>query len=144
MGFFALSHLSVLLSATLFLAVLIALTRAYRDSEMVVWHTSGLGLLSFFRPVAVFALPIVLTIALLSMYLTPWAVNKAEQFRNQLENRDDVSAVSPGVFKESKNADRVFFVDKLSSDLTQVANVFMHEIQRERQHVIVAQRGYLE
>ena len=53
-------------------------------------------------------------VALLSIYMTPWAIGKAEQFRHQLENRDDATAVSPGVFKESKNADRVFFVEKLS------------------------------
>ena len=29
---------------TLFLSVLLTMTRAYRDSEMVVWQSSGLGL----------------------------------------------------------------------------------------------------
>jgi len=144
MGLAALGYLSVLLSATAFLAVLITLTRASRDSEMVVWHTSGLGLTSWFRPVGWFIAPIVLAVGLLSTLLTPWAVGKAEQYRHQLENRDDVSAVSPGVFKESKNADRVFFVEKLSSDLTQVANVFVHEIRQDRQGVVVARKGYVE
>lgn len=144
MGLAALGYLSVLLSATAFLAVLITLTRAYRDSEMVVWLTSGLGLTSWFRPVALFIAPIVLAVGLLSTLLTPWAVGKAEQYRQQLESRDDVSAVSPGVFKESKNADRVFFVEKLSSDLTQVANIFVHEVRQERQGVVVARKGYVE
>jgi lipopolysaccharide export system permease protein len=144
MGFAALGYLSVLLSATVFLAVLLTLTRTYRDSEMVVWQTSGLGLTSWFRPVALFAAPVVLIVAVLSTYLTPWAVGKAEQYRHQLENRDDVSAVSPGVFKESKNAERVFFVENLSSDLSQVTNIFVHELRKQRQGVVVARRGYLE
>lgn len=144
MGFAALGFLSILLSATAFLAVLITLTRAYRDSEMVVWHTSGVPLSAWFKPVGLFIAPIVLAVGLLSTLLTPWAVGKAEQYRHQLENRDDVSAVSPGVFKESKNAERVFFVEKLSSDLTQVANVFVHEVSKDRQGVVVARRGYLE
>jgi lipopolysaccharide export system permease protein len=144
MGFGALGYLSVLLSATLFLSVLLTLTRAYRDSEMAVWQSSGVSLVSWFRPVALFAAPIVGVVAVLSMYLTPWAVGKAEQYRHQLENRDDVSAVSPGVFKETKNADRVFFVEKLSSDLTQVSNIFVHSVQSERQGVMVASRGYIE
>ncbi|HXV07121.1 MAG TPA: LPS export ABC transporter permease LptF [Burkholderiales bacterium] len=144
MGFAALGYLSVLLSATVFLAVLLTLTRAYRDSEMVVWQTSGLGLISWFRPVIVFAAPVVLTVAVLSTTLTPWAVGKVEQYRHQLANRDDVSAVSPGVFKESRNAERVFFVENLSSDLTQVTNIFVHELRKQRQGVVVARRGYLE
>ena len=77
-------------------------------------------------------LPIVFVVGLLSLYLTPWAIGKSEQYRHQLENRDDVSAVAPGVFKESKNGERVFFVEKVSSDLTQVANIFVHSSQDQR------------
>jgi len=144
LGFSALGYLSVLLSATLFLSVLLSMTRAYRDSEMVVWHSAGLALASWFKPVLLFATPIVLIVAGLSLYLTPWAIGKTEQFRQQLENRDDVSAVSPGVFKESKNADRVYFVEKLSTDLTQVANIFVQDTRNGRMVVAVASRGYVE
>ena len=144
LGFAALGYLSVLLSATLFLSVLLSLTRAYRDSEMVVWQSSGLGLTAWFGPVLLYAAPIVLLVGLLSLYLTPWALGKTEQFRHQLENRDDVSAVAPGVFKESKNGERVFFVEKVSSDLRQVANIFVHVSQDKRSGVIVAKRGYTE
>jgi lipopolysaccharide export system permease protein len=112
LGFSVLGYLSVPLSLTLFLSVLLTMTRAYRDSEMVIWQSSGLGLLAWFRPVLVYAVPIVLIVALLSLYLTPWAIGKTEQYRHQIENRDDVSAVTPGVFKESKNGERVFFVEK--------------------------------
>jgi lipopolysaccharide export system permease protein len=144
LGFSALGYLSVLLSATLFLSVLLTVTRAYRDSEMVIWQSAGLGLLAWFRPVSLYAAPIVLIVALLSLYLTPWAIGKSEQYRHQLENRDDVSAVSPGVFRESKNGERVFFVEKVSSDLSQVANIFVHSVQSQRQGVMVANRGYTE
>ncbi|MCW5621112.1 MAG: LPS export ABC transporter permease LptF [Burkholderiales bacterium] len=144
MGFSALGYLSVLLSATLFLAVLLTMTRAYRDSEMVVWQSSGQGLLAWLKPVLLFAVPIVASVSVLSLYLTPWAVTKAEQYRHQLENRDDVSAIAPGVFKETKRGDRVFFVEKLSADLTQVANVFVHSEQNGKQGVMVASRGYVE
>lgn len=144
LGFAALGYLSVLLSATLFLSVLLSVTRAYRDSEMVVWQSSGLGLTSWFGPVLLYAIPIVFLVALLSLYLTPWAIGKTEQYRHQLENRDDVSAVAPGVFKESKNGERVFFVEKVSSDLRQVANIFVHSSQDQRRGVMVAKRGYTE
>jgi len=144
LGFSALGYLSVLLSATLFLSVLLTMTRAYRDSEMVIWQGSGLGLLAWSRPVLVYATPIVILVAVLSFYLTPWAIGKTEEYRHQLENRDDVSAVAPGVFKESKNGERVFFVEKVSTDLMQVANIFVHSVQNQRQGVMVAKRGYTE
>ena len=144
LGFSALVYLPVLLSAALFLSVLLSVTRAYRDSEMVVWQSSGLSVVGWFGPVLLYAIPIVLLVALLSFYLTPWALGKTEQYRHQLANRDDVSSVAPGVFKESKNGERVFFVEKVSSDLRQVANIFVHSSQNQRSSVMVAKRGYTE
>src|SRR5262249_60558413 len=143
-GFSVLGYLSVLLSLTLFMSVLLSLTRAYRDSEMVVWQSSGQGLTAWFIPVSIYAAPIIALVAVLSFYLTPWAIGKIEQYRHQLENRDDVSAVAPGVFKESKNGERVFFVEKVSTDLRQGANIFVHSTQDQRQGVMVANRGYAE
>lgn len=144
LGFSALGYLSVLLSAALFLSVLLTLTRVYKDSEMVVWQSSGRGLVSWFKPVVLYSAPVVLLVAVFSLYLTPWAIGKSEEYRHQLENRDDVSAVAPGVFKESKNGERVFFVEKVSSDLSQVANIFVQSSQNGHQGVMVAQRGYTE
>ncbi|PWT72171.1 MAG: LPS export ABC transporter permease LptF [Proteobacteria bacterium] len=144
LGFSALGYLSVLLSLALYGSVLLTLTRVYRDSEMVVWQSSGLGLLDWLRPVLIYATPIVIMVAVLSLYLTPWAIGKSEEYRHQLENRDDVSAVAPGVFKESKNGERVFFVEKVSSDLSRVENIFVHSAQNGRQGVMVAQHGYTE
>jgi lipopolysaccharide export system permease protein len=144
LGLAALRYLPILLALTVFISVLMALTRSYRDSDMVVWFTSGRSLTAWIRPVLTFALPFVLTIALLSLVLSPWSVRKAEVFRHQLENRDDVSAISPGVFKESKHADRVYFVEKLTADLSMVANVFVHSRQNEKAGVMVAARGRAE
>ena len=41
-AFSAINYLPVLLVLTLYVSVLAALTRAYRDSEMVIWFASGL------------------------------------------------------------------------------------------------------
>ena len=73
LGFTLVGYLPILLSVTLFIAVLMTLTRSYRDSEMVVWFSCGLGLTRWIRPVLTFSLPLVLTIALLSLLLSPWA-----------------------------------------------------------------------
>ena len=44
LGFNALFYLNILLSVALFLTVLLTLSRWYRDSEMIVWFTSGQSL----------------------------------------------------------------------------------------------------
>jgi lipopolysaccharide export system permease protein len=128
----------------LFISILLSVSRAYRDSEMVVWFTSGQGLFSWIRPTLLYALPLVFTIGLLSLFLTPWATGKSEEYRRQLESREDVSAISPGVFKESKRGDRVFFVEKLTMDLSIVANIFVYSEEQEETGITVAARGFTE
>jgi len=144
LGFSALSHLSVLLSLTLFVSVLMTLTRSYRDSEMVVWFSSGVSLLRWVRPVLTFSLPMVITIALLSLFLSPWAVRLAQEFKVQLDTRDDVSGVAPGVFRESKRAERVFFVEQVDGDASTIANVFVRSTQHQREGIMVARTGFQE
>lgn len=144
LGFTVLNYLPVLLSLTLFIAVLMTLTRSYRDSEMIVWFSSGLGLMRWMRPVLMFAAPLVFTIALLSLVLSPWAVNKAEEFKQLMNMRDDVSAITPGVFRESSRGDRVYFVEEVEGEQNYVANVFVSSTQHQKLGIMVARRGYQE
>jgi lipopolysaccharide export system permease protein len=144
LGFASLRYLPHLLSITLFISVLMTLTRSYRDSEMVVWFTSGQGLNSWIRPVLIYAAPATVVIAILSFFLSPWAIAKAEVYRQQLESLDDIAAISPGVFKESRNAERVYFVEKLAANLATVANIFVHSDENGEIGTTVAKRGYQE
>jgi lipopolysaccharide export system permease protein len=138
------NYLPILLSLTLFISVLMALTRSYRDSEMVVWFSCGVSLTQWIRPVLAFSAPLIIVITLLAMWLSPWAVINGEEFRRQMDSRDDVSAVTPGVFRESRQADRVYFVEEVSGSTNEVANVFVSSTQHGKQGVMVAARGFQE
>jgi lipopolysaccharide export system permease protein len=144
LGFSALNVLPVLLSLTLFITVLLALNRAWRDSEMVIWFSAGLSLAAWLRPVLIFAAPMVFVIALLSFVISPWSVQMAEQYRSRLDSRDDISRVEPGTFGESGRKDRVFFVESVSGDKASVQNVFVNSVQHRRTGVMMSERGYTE
>jgi lipopolysaccharide export system permease protein len=144
LGFFALNALPLLLSLTLFITVLLTLARIYRDSEMVIWFNAGLSLTAWIRPVLTFALPLVLVIAALSLFIGPWSVQMAEQYRTRVDTRDDVSRVDPGVFGESRSKDRVFFVESVSGDRRSVQNVFVSTTQHGRSGVMYSQKGLVE
>jgi len=143
-AFGILNTLPVLLGIAVFIAVLLALTRSYRDSEMTVWFTSGLSIMSWVKPVLQFAIPIALVCALLSLAISPWSQAQSVEYLRLLASRDEVSSVTPGVFRESRSADRVFFVDKLSERDDVVNNVFVQSTQNNRLGVMVAQKGFIE
>jgi lipopolysaccharide export system permease protein len=144
LGFNALSLLPVLLSLTLFITVLLALNRAWRDSEMVIWFNSGLSLAAWMRPVLIFAAPLVFTIGLLSFFISPWSAQMSEQYRSRIDSRDDISRVDPGAFGESRSKERVFFVESVAGDKTTVQNVFVNSLQHRRTGVMMSERGHLE
>ncbi len=144
LGFFALGTLPVLLSLTMFISVLMTLTRGWRDSEMVIWFGSGLSLTAWLKPVMIFALPQIAVIAALSMFISPWAAQMGAQYATRLETRDDVSRVSPGVFGETSNRERVFFVESVSGDASSVQNVFVSSTQQSRSGVSMSRSGRTE
>ncbi len=142
-GFGALGYLPVVLTLTLCSAVLITLSRCYRDSEMVVWFASGLPLTAFIRPVLQFAVPAALVIAAMTLFVTPWAEFKTEEFRTQLESRDDTTRVAPGVFRESSNEQRVFFVEVGAGEDGKLRNVFVHSIEGDSVSVVASAQGFI-
>ncbi|MBI4291039.1 MAG: LPS export ABC transporter permease LptF [Betaproteobacteria bacterium] len=144
LGFSALNYLPVLLSLTLFVTVLMALSRSYRYSEMVIWFSAGQSLGAWFKPVLIFSSPLVALIAMLSLFLSPWAIEKSEEYRRQMEARDELARMAPGVFREATSADRVFFVEAIAGDETNVQNVFITQIHQGRLGIMVSKRGFKE
>jgi lipopolysaccharide export system permease protein len=144
LGFGAINYLPTLLSLTLFISVLMTLSRSYRDSEMAIWFSAGVPLTAWVRPVLKFAVPLVLVIAVLSMFLSPWALTKSAEYQQRMDQRDDVSRVSPGAFQESAQAERVFFVEGQLSEEGRVKNVFISSRQNGRLGVVAAADGRTE
>jgi lipopolysaccharide export system permease protein len=144
LGFFALGALPVLLSLTMFISVLLTMTRSWRDSEMVIWFGAGQPLTAWLKPVLLFALPQIAVITALSLFISPWAAQMAGQYASRLETRDDVSRVTPGVFGETANRTRVFFVESVSGDSSAVQNIFVASTQQNRSGVSMSRTGRTE
>ena len=144
LGFSAMNYLPVVLSISLFLSILLTLSRCYRDSEMVVWFCSGIGLSRWIGPVLWYAVPVVGLIALLSLLLSPWSLRQAEEFKTKLESRGDAMSATPGMFRESKQADRVYFVDNVDVGSNRVGNIFVQSQQNGKLGTMVARKGLQE
>ncbi|MGB2815676.1 MAG: LPS export ABC transporter permease LptF [Burkholderiaceae bacterium] len=140
----ALTWLPLVLTLTLFIAVLMTLSRAYRDSEMVVWFATGQSLVAWIGPVLRFVWPVVIAIALLSFFVSPWSQGQIEETRDRFARRDDVSRVAPGRFIESAGSDRVFFVESVDVGGGEVRNVFVSAKTHGRETLVVAENGVIE
>ena len=138
----ALVNLAPLLAVSLFIAVLMTLTRSWLDSEMVVWFSSGgISLLAWIRPVLRFSIPIIILITALSLVISPWAKGQSEMNREVWSQRDDVDRLSPGRFIEIAGGKQVFFVEEVSEDGLTVKNVFLTETDTNSEMVVIAKTG---
>lgn len=142
-GFGAMFYLNILLAVTVFLTVLLTLSRWYRDSEMIVWQTSGQGLGTVVRPVLLFAAPFFVAILALSLYLSPWAERRRLEYERQLESKDEIALITPGLFREFRRANLVVYVDSINTFDNTIRNVFLHSIEDGKDVTTVARQGSL-
>ncbi len=143
LAFTALQQMPLLLSVTLFITILLTLSRAWRDSEMVVWMSSGQSLVGWIRPVLQFALPLIALAGVLSLALSPWSIAKRQQYQRLLDSRDELAAVTPGLFQEARRDSRIHFVEKLNIIDGRLENIFINRDLPDRSETVVAKKGFL-
>ena len=144
LGYLALGQLPTMLALSLFIAVVLALGRMYRESEMVIWFASGVGLQRFIRPVLRSSWPVLLLSGLLILLAWPWVNRSSQELRERYQQRSDLARVTPGVFQRSNDGRRVFFVERESVDGVNANNVFILSNQDRAESVTSAKSGRLQ
>ena len=144
LGYVSLGHLPTILALSLFVAIVVTLGRMYRDSEMVIWFASGVGLPRFVRPVLHSSWPVLLLVALLLLFAWPWGNRSSQELRDRYYQRSDLSRVTPGVFQISGDGRRVFFVERESIDGVNARNVFILANEDRGESATSARAGRLE
>jgi lipopolysaccharide export system permease protein len=64
-------------------------------------------------------------------------------YADQLKQREDMSAVSPGIFKESDDANRVYFVENYTGSNGSARNIFYQDVSNGKISSIFARSGHL-
>jgi len=140
-----LGRLPTVLTLALFVAIVSTLSRMYRESEMVIWFSSGQGLAGFLNPILRFAWPILLVNTLMVLFVWPWTNQQTSSLRDRYEHRGDLERVAPGQFQESAGGRRVFFIDKDTADGTVGRNVFISSTDPDgHESVTSARSGHVE
>jgi lipopolysaccharide export system permease protein len=147
LGYATIGNLPIMMTLSLFVAIVLTLGRMYRDSEMAIWFCSGIGLSRFVRPVLRTSAPVLLAVAALLLVVWPWGNRNSNELRDRYQQRSDLSRVTPGVFQSSSDGQRVFFIERQGGDATaigQARNVFILTQQEHGETVTSARAGRLE
>ncbi len=125
-GVKSINLLVTLIPLGLYLGIMLAHGRFYRDNEISVMHACGVGWLDLMRPTAIIGLLGVLAITALTIFASPWAARYEQSIKQSMREQSALSLVTPGKFVESSDGRTVFFARQSNPDRTQFNDVFMY------------------
>jgi len=125
-GVKSINLLVTLIPLGLYLGIMLAHGRFYRDNEMSVMHACGVGWLDLMRPTAIIGLMGVLFISLLTVFASPWAARYEQSLKQIMREQSALSLITPGKFVESSDGQTVFFAQRSNPQRTQFNDVFKY------------------
>ena len=125
LGLNMLDSLSTMLLFAVFIGVLLALGRMYRESEMHVLASSGMGPRGLLRPIAVLAVLVALVVGVVSLWLGPWAAAKSNQVVAAANRSVIAAGLDAGRFTDLPGKGGIILVDSLSRDGSRLGRTFI-------------------
>ncbi|NUO73083.1 MAG: LPS export ABC transporter permease LptF [Frateuria sp.] len=126
LGLVLIKWLPLILPLALMLGLMMAVGRLYRDSEMPVIASIGVGPRRMLKPLLLSVLPIVAVVAACSLWLGPWADRLSKQMVNDANRSLIMAGLEPGSFTGVPGGKGVVYVSTMSKDGSQLQKVFVY------------------
>lgn len=133
--------LEVLLPTTLYLSVVIALGRLYRDAELTAMFACGISMTRVVKSVFLVSVIGGLIVASFSLFIRPWAWNQFFQIKAQAEANFDLTRMKGGTFYSTGGSERVIFADKVDGQKNRAKRVFIQTKTEKSLQIIYADRA---
>jgi len=140
-GLSAANYLTVLVPIGLFLAVMLALGRLYRDSEMPAMMACRVGPAGIYRPIMWLLVPLATGVAWLAIEGSPTALSKIDLISAEARREADLASIEPGRFTVFGPDEAVVYGERVTRDGI-MEKVFMERrVDDGVLEVVVAKRG---
>lgn len=143
LGLQVIRYLPLVLPLGLMLGLLLAVGRLYRDAEMPVLTSIGVGPRRMLRPLLLLVLPMVALIGLCSLWWGPWAKRTSQDMIIAGSRSLLVAGLEAGRFTELPGGGGVVYVGAMSNDGRQLSRIFVYRQARGRLDVTTARSGTL-
>ena len=134
LGLKSIEYLVTLLPLTLYLGVLLALGRLYKDSEMAALGACGVGPAQLYRPLLGLA-------TVVALYVSPRAAELGYEIRARAEGATDLSIVTAGRFHEGANGRLLFYAERVSAKHDYLEGIFVRTEQDGVPTLLTAKRA---
>ena len=138
------SALSILMPLALFLAVLLAFGRLYKDNEAVAMEACAVSPRTSLHAVLGFAVVVALLVALLALFVAPWAEERTYQIQDRQRASSELVGLVSGRFIEPRTTNGVVYAEEISADHKSMQNIFIQGVlpdNQQRQVILAARSG---
>ena len=134
-------YLTIVVPIGLFLAIMLALGRLYRDSELPAMMACRVGPVDIYRPLMWLLVPLAAGVAWLSIDLAPRALLAVDRIGAEARREADLASMEPGRFTDIGPDNAVVYGERILPDGS-LENVFLQRRTADGiVEVVVAQRG---
>jgi lipopolysaccharide export system permease protein len=139
-GLTAVQYMTVLIPIGLFLSIMLALGRLYRDSELPAMMACRVGPGGIYRPIAWIMLPLALSVGWISMETGPQARVEIERISVEARRQADLASIEPGKFLQGREG-AVVYAENVPGP-GRVEKVFVQQIDElGKVSVVIAESG---
>lgn len=121
-----------LVPLSLFIGILFALGRLYKDSEMVSMFACGISYKQLYRPLYFIIIPVLVITTLFNLFLAPGLQQDYYELEEAMEDKVDISGIVAGRFTPSKGQTPSIFFMERRDDLGRMHNVFLHQSGKDK------------
>lgn len=134
---------AILLPPAMFMAILTVIGRMYRDHEISILASGGMGARRLYRALLWLVLPAWLLSAWLALEVLPWTEREAQALMKRDEATADIRGIKAGRFNEFSGGDVVLYAEEMGADNI-MHNIFVQSRQGQDTGVVIAERGHLQ
>lgn len=142
LGLASIKFFIVVVPVATFLAIMMALGRLYRDSEMTTLMACGVGPMQVYRPLMAIGLLLAVGLGALSLYVSPWAERMTHIVNSSGARSAEVGSFESGRFKVDDNGQGALYAEHVSQDGKQLSKVFMQGPSGDLMAVVIADTGH--
>ncbi|NPA94680.1 MAG: LPS export ABC transporter permease LptF, partial [Thermodesulfobacteria bacterium] len=130
--------LELLLPVTLYLSVVLAISKFIRQMELTAMYACGIGPWRVVQAVAALSAVVAILVACLSFYVRPLAWSTFFELKARARSSFDLSRMKSGIFYEIWGGKRVIFAERVNKKKNQAEKVFIRTKTPDSIQVIYA------
>ncbi|MFK5893651.1 MAG: LPS export ABC transporter permease LptF [Pseudomonadota bacterium] len=135
--------MAMVFPVTFYLSIILALSRFYKDSEMIAMWACGISPKTILGSLLPVIFIFIIIEAMFALHISPWANGQITKVKNHVKLNADVDVLDSGRFNIFGYGERVIYVENITAEGV-LKNVFLKIRKDNNNSVIYADQAYIK